>query len=61
MSSNDRKIITQGCCGLVVKASDWQPFDREFETYLRLRRRPRDVAWNAVPESIIEYIDPDFK
>ncbi len=29
-------------------------------TTARLWLRPRDVAWDAVPESMIEYIDPDF-
>jgi hypothetical protein len=46
----------------MVMASGWQSFDRQFEPYLRaLWRRPCGVAWDAVPEPMVEYIDPDFK
>ena len=29
-------------------------------TSARLRRRPCGVAWDADPEPMVEYIDPDF-
>ncbi len=57
---------------LMVKAMGWQSFGRQFEPYLRasmaaasyyggaLRRRPCGVAWDAVPEPMVEYIDPNF-
>ncbi len=49
----------QGRRGLVVKAAGWLSLDRQFEPYPRARanlntvtvaRRPRGVAWDAVPE-----------
>jgi hypothetical protein len=41
----------------MVMASGWLLFDRQFEPYrARLRWRPRGVAWDAVPESMVEYI-----
>jgi hypothetical protein len=45
----------------MVMASGWQSFDCQFEPYLRaFMRRPCGVAWDAVPEPMVEYIDPDF-
>jgi hypothetical protein len=35
----------------MVMASGWQSFYRQFEPY---------VAWDAVPEPMVEYIDPEF-
>jgi hypothetical protein len=38
----------RGCRGLMVKASGWQSFDRQFEAYpARLWRRPR--VWPGMP------------
>ncbi len=43
----------------MVKTSDWQSFYRQFETYLlALMAAP---LWDAIPEPMVEYIDPDFK
>ncbi len=33
--NDDATSTTQGCRGLVVKASGWPSFDRQFEPYLR--------------------------
>jgi hypothetical protein len=36
-------------------------FDGQFEPYpARLWWRPRGVAWDAVPESMVENINPNF-
>ncbi len=45
----------------MAMASDWQSFDRQFEPYpARLLWRPRGVAYDAIPESMQEYISPPF-
>ncbi len=43
----------------MVKASGWQPLDRQFEPYLRARYFC-GVAWDAVPDPMIGYIDSNF-
>jgi hypothetical protein len=46
------------------QGTGWQSFDRQFEpsnpTSARLWQRPCGVAWDAVPEPMVEFIDPDF-
>ncbi len=49
----------------MVMASGWQSFDRQFEPYLRAfmaapLRCGGTVAWDAVPEPMVEYIDHGF-
>jgi hypothetical protein len=45
----------------MVKALGWQSFDRQFEpTSARLWWLPCGVAWDAVPEPMVEYIGPNF-
>ncbi len=52
---------SKGYRGLVVMALGWQSFDRQVEPYPTLLwQRPCGVAWNAVPEPMVEYVDPDF-
>ncbi len=53
--------MSEGCRGLMVKASGWRLFDRQFEPYLcalvrTLPLRPCGTAWDAVPEPMVEYI-----
>jgi hypothetical protein len=53
---------------VVVKALGWQSFDRQFEPHLcafmALRRSSHSgvaaLAWDAVPDPMIEYIDPEL-
>jgi hypothetical protein len=46
----------------MVKASGWQSIYRQFKPYLRaFWRRHCGVAWEAVPETMVEYIDPYLK
>jgi hypothetical protein len=46
----------------VVKALGWQSFDRQFKPYPRAFLAAPSwrgaVAWNAVPEPMVEYMDP---
>jgi hypothetical protein len=45
----------------MVMASGWQSFDRQFEPFLHaFMAAPLRCGWDAVPEPMVEYIDPDF-
>jgi hypothetical protein len=45
-------------CTCPWMALDWRSFDRQFEPYpARLRWRPRGVAWDAVPESMVKWLN----
>jgi hypothetical protein len=56
-----QNLTSQECRGLMVKASGWQSFDRQFDPYPRaIRWRPCGAALDAVPNLMVENINKGF-